>query len=915
MLQRCRILWTADFRTSPKISEEFNNVLNRSGWGFDHVAIDMGALAGAAGRLTRDLIGQDRDAETVKVLHRQVTNVILRRIQPKKSLAIFIDGSEPLWKVRHMRLYPGKKFEGKFYRSAASPMVYLLEEKFRQVAVDLRTPPKEFVISGAAVPGPVEGKMSAWMLDLASRALPDGAVTLSPPLLSSTPAEVTFNDTICLIGGTDLFLSALGATPFHNITTLTLQQGEMKSISMSESLEWLAMDHLLKGEASTQNDQGTGRQELQKRLAAVRTDIVLLYLMANGISATDLSGIGINFKDLMEAYTAEEGAGANHEHIFEETPNGNSLLLSSAVLERVLSRATRKTGGAPKPCQQSADYLEVLLQTHAMICSGGIRNFRWTPDDNDCVPEKPPKIPIERFLAHLKHLTTLTREGGKGGGGVGEVQRDGANKKTTANEKDQCRVPAGVEASVDWTFALTGLETLLLTAPRAEMIEQIVPVFTRGHSLPAGIADDIVNTKNVMEAAQKTRNILQVIKGKNSEEGGGAVKDHPALDHHPSHYFVRTPGCRGPPPGWSYQSINLGVRAAGFGVRYRTSVGASAATPRVLDGVGVASKNTLFVYAADKNGVWSEEPCGEIHSPVLPKPTEELSTLRVVTWNVQFNRHSGERTPLGRDGIDWCTPTRYVALAKTLETLDADVISMQEVEPAWCKYLCEKQWVRERYALSCNEDSHAIRPWGVMLLVKRHLRVEGMHHANVAAFAGHTSVMPEVTITVSKNVPVTIGSVHLLAPYNKNNVSNRTTQLENLTKRMRARPSAGGVPTGAIVMGDFNDYANNYFTFPPELGFKDAWSLLNPDSDKKEGYTIDGDRNPYAGHIIEREFFGRADRVLFASRHLQPIQAELVGTTSVHALGITKQVNCDKAVPEYLYPSDHFGLLVEFQVM
>ncbi|RNF14921.1 RNA editing complex protein MP99 [Trypanosoma conorhini] len=908
MLRRCRTLWTADFRTSAKISDEFNNVLNRSGWGFDHVAIDMGALAGAAGRLTRDLIGQDRDAETVKVLHRQVTNVILRRIQPKKSLAIFIDGSEPLWKVRHMRLYPGKKFEGKFYRSAASPMVYLLEDKMRHVAVDLRTPPKEFVVSGAAVPGPVEGKISSWMLDLASRALPDGAVTPSPPLLSGTPAEVTFNDTFCLIGGTDLFLSALGATPFHNITTVTLQQGEMKSLSMSESLEWLAMDHLLKGETATSSaDQGTGRQELQKRLALVRTDIVFLYLMANGISATDLSGLGVNFKELMEAYTAEEAAGAQQQHLFEETPNDASLLLSPGVLERVLARATRKTGGAPRPCRQSADYLEVLLQTHAMICSGGIRNFRWTPEDNDTVPEKPPKILLERFLGHLRYLNTAARE---------EAGGDLAVNATTAKAEDQGKIPATVVASADYTFALTGLETLLLSAPKPEMIEQIIPVFTRGHALPAGVAEDIVNTKNVLAAIEKTRSILQVVKGGSLDEGGPVLKEHAAFDHQPSHYFVRTPGFRGPPPGWSYQSINLGVRAAALGVRYRAGVGASTVTSRVLDGVGVASKNTLFVYTAKENGGWGEEPCEGIRSTELSTPTEELSTLRVVTWNVQFSRHSGERTPLGRDGIDWCTPTRYVALAKTLEALDADVIGMQEVEPAWWKYLSEQPWVRERYALSCNGDSHVIRPWGVMLLVRRHLRVEGMHHANVPAFAGHTSVMPEVTIAVSKKVPVTIGSLHLLAPYNKNNVNNRTTQLENLTKRMRTRPSLAGSLPGAIVMGDFNDCASNYFTFPPEMGFKDAWSLLHPEDDSNcEGYTIDGNRNAYAGHIIEREFFGRADRVLFASRHLQPIHTELVGTTPVRGLGITRQVNCDKAVPEYLYPSDHFGLLVEFQVV
>ncbi|KEG15543.1 hypothetical protein DQ04_00041070 [Trypanosoma grayi] len=906
MLHRCRLLWSADYRTSSKIADEFNNILNRSGWNFDHVAIDVGNLAGAAGRLTRDLIGQERDAESVKILHRQITNVILRRIQPKKSLAIFFDGSEPLWKVRHMRLYPGKKFEGKFYRSAASPMVYLLEEKLRHVAVDLRTPPREFVVSGAAVPGPVEGKMSAWMLDLATRSLPDGAISSTPSSTPSGPAEVTVNDTFCLIGGTDLFLSALGATPFHNITTVTLQQGELKSLSLSESLEWLAMDHLLKGEAGVAGGQDVARQELQRRLASVRTDIVFLYLMANGISATDLSGLGVNFKDLMEAYTAEEAAGAGSGNLFEDIPNCPSLLLRPTVLKRVMTRALRKTVPSPRPCRQSADYLEVLLQTHEMICNGGIKNYRWTPDDNDNVPEKPPKILLERFIGHLKHLAAAQAEA----------------KTMTVGDKES--VPAasvassGMSASVDCTFALTGMEALLLSAPKAEMIEQIIPVFTKGHTLPAGIAEDIVGTKNVLEALRKSRSILQVLSGSDSGDDGGGVKEHPALQHYPSHYFVRMPGSRGPPAGWAYKSINLGMRAAALDVRYRTGVGSSAAASRVLDATGVAAKDTLFVYTttvSEKDGGWRETPCRELHAPNATPSPGELSTLRVVTWNVQFGRHSGERTPLGREGIDWCTPTRYVALAKTLEALDADVIGMQEVEPAWWKYLAEQPWVRGRYALSCSEDSHAIRPWGVMMLVKRHLCVEAVHHANVPAFSGHTSVMPEVTITVSKSVPVTIGSMHLLAPYSQNNISNRTTQLENLTKRMRTRSCSSGVPTGAIIMGDFNDCAKNCFTFPPELGFKDTWELLHPEDRGTEGYTIDGTRNLYAAQIIEREFFGRADRVLFSSRHLQPIHTELVGTTSVRGLGVTKQVDCDKEVPDHLFPSDHFGLLVEFQVV
>ena len=63
------------------------------------------------------------------------------------------------------------------------------------------------------------------------------------------------------------------------------------------------------------------------------------------------------------------------------------------------------------------------------------------------------------------------------------------------------------------------------------------------------------------------------------------------------------------------------------------------------------------------------------------------------------------------------------------------------------------------------------------------------------------------------------------------------------------------------------------------------------------------------GLIIEPEFFGRADRMLVKSTHLKPVAAHLLGTKSVREeLNIT-------TCPEYLFPSDHFGLCVKFNVV
>ena len=233
MLRRSRFFLAGDFRSTTKISEAFTTVINRQGFSFDHVAVDVGAITGAAGRITKDLLGQERDTECIRFVQKQVFNVILKRLTAKKSLALMIDGSEPLWKTRRGRRFPGKKGEGKFYRSCASPMVFSLEDKLRASVPEMNRCPQEFLVSGPATPGTAEHKLSAWLLDLACR------------------RDVTRNDTIALVGGPDTFLTALGATPFHYITTVLLNQGEIQALTLEESMEWLCIDHLLKASGSS----------------------------------------------------------------------------------------------------------------------------------------------------------------------------------------------------------------------------------------------------------------------------------------------------------------------------------------------------------------------------------------------------------------------------------------------------------------------------------------------------------------------------------------------------------------------------------------------------------------------------------------------------------------------------------------
>jgi endonuclease/exonuclease/phosphatase family metal-dependent hydrolase len=277
-----------------------------------------------------------------------------------------------------------------------------------------------------------------------------------------------------------------------------------------------------------------------------------------------------------------------------------------------------------------------------------------------------------------------------------------------------------------------------------------------------------------------------------------------------------------------------------------------------------------------------------------------------VTWNVQFDRFSGQTTPLGKPGIEWCTKTRYVALSKVLATTDADIIALQETEPTWWEFLSRQPWVQQNYTFSCPMRGEPITPWGQLMLVNKRVPVVNMAAHNVPGYTGHTSVMPTCSVQINDSgKQLNVCGIHLLAPYTQSNINVRVTQIETLMKRLAPK----NVGEDVVVMGDFNDYPSNFFVMPQAMGaFRDAWVEKNGTSDGDAGYSINGRTSKYTSLIIEPEFFGRADRVLVKSQHLAVTGAQMIGTKSVREeLGIA-------SCPEYLFPSDHYGVMVTMDV-
>ena len=809
-----RVLRVLDYQTSA-VTDVMSHVLKKD-LQYDHVAIDLGQFAGAALRATRDLEGAEKDQEVVKYVAKAVTGIFMRRISIGKSVALLLDGVDPYWKFRRTRKYPGKRQESKFYRCAASPVMFNLEDRIRSAVIESRDCPSELLLSGCCTPGPTEGKMSAWALDIASA------------------APAARSDTFCLIGATDLFLSCLALTPFYNLTNMTLNMGELKYVTLAEVLEWLGLQKVMESGDSV-------------RLARIRTDVTFLYMLSHGLAATDLPGLtNLVFKDVMGQYHTQFVARNESErYLFEE--NGSDLTLSVDCLVQLLNSALKKPVTSKMGDVAASDYLEAALQSHAMLCCGGIRDY--SVSTREVQQAKTSSLRVDTFVSHLRSLGAVKRK-----------------------------------ASVNRNFALTAAEYLLCSAHSAQVIEQVLPVFTGGHTLPAGIAQELVDCAEPEEALEKAKGILSLVKC-----------EHRALVHSPTHCWLKKAGAQGPPPGWVYYGVHLGKKSDASSTRAQLN---STTTDAVVE----KTKRNYVVGFDASTKTWKDVPLPVgVESPSYP------SSLKLVTWNVQFDRYSKKTTPLGKPGIDWCTPTRYGALSSVLSKTDADVIAMQESEVPWWEYLSHQAWVQDNYYFSCESNGDAVNPWGLVMLVHRRLPLVALTHTNVPGYSGHSSPMPCLTIPLNAKKSLCVSAIHLLAPYNQNNINQRVNQIDTLLKRL----SPKFVGDDVVCMGDFNDYPSDFYRMPEAMKYKDAWEVVHgaPSEGSQDGYTINGNTNSYTNLIIEKEFFGRADRMLYNSSILVPTHAQLLGTKPVRA-----ELAIDTC-PEYLFPSDHYGVCCEFDVL
>ncbi|MEV7723251.1 poly(A) polymerase [Streptomyces sp. NPDC087917] len=259
---------------------------------------------------------------------------------------------------------------------------------------------------------------------------------------------------------------------------------------------------------------------------------------------------------------------------------------------------------------------------------------------------------------------------------------------------------------------------------------------------------------------------------------------------------------------------------------------------------------------------------------VPPAAAAPSTRVRLLTWNTLWDRYDA---PL------IATDRRRPMLLADLAEADADVIALQEVEPALLALLLAAPWARSGYAVGTDPQGPDVRDTGLLILSRLPVREAGAHH-----FAPHKAVAA-VTVDTAAG-PLVVAGTHLTSDHTADGAALRTAQLAALTEGLVG--VADTAAAGVVLLGDFNDGRSGAEGPAAALGLRDAWTETHGASDDTP--TFDPGANPLAavGSLTGRA--GRLDRILLGPDGGPRVtQCALRGT----APG-----------PEGLFVSDHFGV-------
>jgi len=307
--------------------------------------------------------------------------------------------------------------------------------------------------------------------------------------------------------------------------------------------------------------------------------------------------------------------------------------------------------------------------------------------------------------------------------------------------------------------------------------------------------------------------------------------------------------------------------------------------------------------------------------------------LRIATLNVLMDSKNPSR-PSSNIPEVLQHERRFRKSMQELEKADADVIGLNEVTQYFLGMLAEEAWIRKGYMLSTvpgeeePENTAVSQKFGNVLLSRvpvaslSHIQMPNGRQAEAAiVHTTHGGLQVRTLVT----------SVHLTAFPTQ--VAQRANEIKSLTSRLGQED----VWDLAVVVGDFNFHRE-----AESHSIPDGWVELPAALEK---YTFDMARNPMIRHYLPKIWWGaiwsliwpvqmRLDRAIVASKshgpHVDlhacnvdlfadvPVQQgldhEMIAPAGMaFPFSLAQHLWSHRRRPwqEYLFPSDHFGLLID----
>ncbi|MFJ5550915.1 poly(A) polymerase [Streptomyces sp. NPDC093225] len=248
--------------------------------------------------------------------------------------------------------------------------------------------------------------------------------------------------------------------------------------------------------------------------------------------------------------------------------------------------------------------------------------------------------------------------------------------------------------------------------------------------------------------------------------------------------------------------------------------------------------------------------------------------VRLLTWNTLWDRYDADR-------ID--TARRRPRLLAALEAADADVIALQEVEPALVELLSAADWVREGYVLGADPAGRDAADSGLMLLSRLPVREAGVHEL------GRHKAVSAVVVDTAAGYPLTVAATHLSSDHSAGATDRRTAELARIAEGL------AGVDGEIALVGDFNDGRTGPEGPAAALGMRDAWEEAYGPGDGTP--TFDPAVNPLAAVSSLTGRASRLDRILVR------------GAAAVAGAGLLGDV----PGPDGLFVSDRYGVRADLR--